>query len=47
MSGPIEVARSHAGPTRRLRTASASRRRKRGSSCTDASTMARLAAEHF
>ena len=30
MSGPIDVARSQAGPTRRLRTASARRRRKPG-----------------
>ena len=47
ISGPIIVARSVAGPTRRLRTASARRRRNGGSSYSGASTIARLAAEHF
>ena len=47
MTGPTIVARSVAGPTRRLRTASASRARKCGSSWSSASTIARLAAEHF
>ena len=47
MSGPAFVAGSRGEPTFRLRTASASRRWKEGSSYTDASTTARLAAEHF
>ena len=47
MTGPTIVARSVAGPTRRLRTASARRRRNDGSSYSGASTIARLAAEHF
>ena len=47
MSGPTRWPGRSAGPTRRLRTASASRAWKRGSSWTEASTMARLAAEHF
>ncbi|CAB4742211.1 unannotated protein [freshwater metagenome] len=46
-SGPIIVAGSRASPTRRLRTASASRALNAGSSYMGASMMAKLAAEHF
>ena len=47
ISGPVIVVGSAPSPTRMLRTVSARRRRNDGSSYTAASTMHRLAAEHF